>query len=211
MKNELIKAIVNMEEDKAIHLAQEMLDSGDEPFLVLDACRDVMTIIGNKFEEKEFFLPELVVAGDMLAAIGEIVKPHLKQETSMPEANGKVVIGTVAGDIHDIGKDIVSFMLDVNSFSVIDLGVDVPADKFINTIKEESPEIVALSGFLTLAYDSMKDIVEAIAAAGLGGQVKIMIGGAPMDDDVCQYIGADAFGKDATVAVRLAKNWMGVS
>jgi len=102
-------------------------------------------------------------------------------------------------------------MLDVNSFSVIDLGVDVPADKFINTIKEESPEIVALSGFLTLAYDSMKDIVEAIAAAGLGGQVKIMIGGAPMDDDVCQYIGADAFGKDATVAVRLAKNWMGVS
>ena len=211
MKNQLIEAIVNMEEEKAAALAQQMLDAGEKPLAVLDACREAMTLIGNKFEEGKFFLPELIVSGDMLAAISEIVKPHIKDGITTPEVSGKIIIGTVAGDIHDIGKDIVTFMLDVNHFNVVDLGVDVPADQFINKINEEKPDIVALSGFLTLAYDSMKDIVQAIGAAGLGEGVKIMIGGAPMDEDVCRYIGADAFGNDAAAAVKLAKNWMGVS
>jgi 5-methyltetrahydrofolate--homocysteine methyltransferase len=115
----------------------------------------------------------------------------------------------VAGDIHDIGKDIVAFMLDVNNFEVHDLGIDVPAEKFVDKIKEVNPDIVAMSGFLTLAFDQMRDTVAAIKEAGLRDSVKIMIGGAPMDDNVATYIGADAFGPDASAAVKLAKNWTG--
>jgi 5-methyltetrahydrofolate--homocysteine methyltransferase len=115
----------------------------------------------------------------------------------------------VAGDIHDIGKDIVAFMLDVNNYQVYNLGVDVPAHAFIDKLKEVDAEILALSGFLTLAFDQMKLTVEAVQEAGLRDKVKIMIGGAPMDDAVVEYIGADAFGLDAAAAVRLANDWIG--
>ena len=120
-----------------------------------------------------------------------------------------MVIGTVKGDIHDIGKDIVAFMLDVNNFEIHDLGVDVPAEKFIEKIKEVKPQIVGLSGFLTLAFDQMKATVEAMQRAGVRDSVKVMIGGAPMDEAVAKYIGADAYGTDASAAVRLAKSWVG--
>ena len=116
-----------------------------------------------------------------------------------------MVLGTVKGDIHDIGKDIVIFMLDVNGFQVTDLGVDVPIEKFVDQIKELQPPVVALSGFLTLAYTSMKETVEAIEAAGLRDKVKIMVGGGTIDQQVCDYVNADAFGKDAMAAVALAK------
>ena len=141
--------------------------------------------------------------------IGELIKPRLKGEAAQAEPLGKVVIGTVAGDIHDIGKDIVAFMLDVNNFEVHDLGVDVSAEAFIEKIKEVQPQIVGLSGFLTLAFDQMKATVEALKNAGVRDKVKVMIGGAPMDDTVANYIGADAFGPDASTAVRLAKGWTG--
>ena len=121
---------------------------------------------------------------------------------------GKVIIGTVAGDIHDIGKDIVVFMLDVNGFEVLDLGVDVPADRFVETIQETSSPVVGLSGFLTLAFQSMKDTVAAIEQAGLRNDVKIMIGGGPIDEHVRGFTGADAFGRDAMDAVELAKGWI---
>jgi methanogenic corrinoid protein MtbC1 len=117
------------------------------------------------------------------------------------------VIGTVAGDIHDIGKDIVIFMLDVNNFEVIDLGVDVPAEKFVEVVRERRPQVVGLSGFLTMAFDQMKVTVEALQAAGLRDSVKVMIGGAIMDDEVSRYVGADAYGADAPAAVRLATGW----
>lgn len=211
MKDKLIKAIVNMEEEKAVNLAQDMLDAGEEPFSVLDASREAMTRVGKKYEDGVYFLPELIVAGDILAAIGAIVKPRLTEGMALPEVNGKIVIGTVAGDIHDIGKDIVTFVLDANNFEVIDLGVDVPVTTFLDTITNEQPDILALSGFLTLAYDSMKATVKAINDAGLRNQVKIMIGGAPMDESVCEYIGADAFGSDASAALRIAEGWMGVN
>jgi 5-methyltetrahydrofolate--homocysteine methyltransferase len=121
---------------------------------------------------------------------------------------GKVVVGTVAGDIHDIGKDIVVFMLDVNGFEVFDLGIDVPAQKFIDKIKETGSGVVAMSGFLTLAFQSMKDTVEAIKKSGLRDKVKIMIGGGQIDEQVKGFAGADAYGKDAMEAVKLAKSWI---
>jgi len=122
---------------------------------------------------------------------------------------GKVVIGTVQGDIHDIAKDIVVFMLDINGFEVIDLGVDVPPQTFIDKVQEVDATILGLSGFLTLAYDPMKATVEALQAAGLGENVKVMIGGGQVDDYACDYAGADAWGPDAMSAVRLAKKWVG--
>jgi methanogenic corrinoid protein MtbC1 len=209
MKEKLIDAIADMREEEALQLTQEMLDAGEDPQLALDACREAMVIVGNRYEEKEYFLPELIIAGDMLKAIGELVKPKLKAQSAEGKMLGKIVIGTVAGDIHDLGKDIVTFMLDVNNFEVHDLGVDVPADKFVEAIKDVQPKVVGLSGFLTLGFEQMKKTVEAINEAGLRDSVKIMIGGAIMDDSAAAFVGADAYGPDATTAVKLAKSWTG--
>jgi 5-methyltetrahydrofolate--homocysteine methyltransferase len=209
MKEKLVDAIANMREEEALKLAQELLDAGADPQLALDACREAMAIVGDRYDQKEYFLPELIIAGDMLKAIGDLVKPKLKGQADAGQAQGKVVIGTVAGDIHDLGKDMVTFMLDVNNFEVHDLGVDVAAQKFVQAIRDVKPDVVGLSGFLTLAFDQMRVTVEAIKEAGLRDRVKIMIGGAIMDDGAAQYIGADAYGPDATAAVKLAKSWTG--
>jgi len=117
-------------------------------------------------------------------------------------------LGTVAGDIHDIGKDVVKFMLDVNGFEVLDLGVDVPAEKFIESLKEHKPKVLALSGFLTLAYDSMKEVIDKLKDAGLRESVNIMIGGGTVDERIVDYVGADAYGQSAVDAVNIATKWM---
>ena len=208
MSQKLIDAIADMREDEALEVVREMVEGGAQPMAILDDVRAAMDIVGQRFEEGTYFLPELMLAGEMLNEIMEVVKPELA-ESAAEERLGKVVIGTVEGDIHDIGKDIVSFMLDVNGFEVLDLGVDVPAQKFTEAIKEFQPQIVGLSGFLTLTYDVMKDTIEAIKAAGLRDGVKIMIGGGQMDEQVRVHTGADAYGKNAMEAVKLAKDWMG--
>ena len=207
MKNKLINAIADMNEDEAMNLVQTMLDAGEDPQVILDAASQAMVIVGDRFNAQEYFLPELIIAGDMMKAIGEVVKPRLRLQAVEAKTLGTVLIGTVAGDIHDIGKDVVSFMLEVNSFKVYDLGVDVPAATFVAKIKEVKPDIVGLSGLLTLAFDEMKHTVEAINEAGLREQVKIMVGGAIMDESAARYIGADAYGPDALSAVKLAKGW----
>jgi methanogenic corrinoid protein MtbC1 len=209
MKEQLVTLIADMEEEAAIKLAQEMVDSGVDPNVVLDAGREAMTIVGQRYEEKEYFLPELIIAGDMLKAIGDIVKPKLAEQRAGVPAAGKIVIGTVAGDIHDLGKDVVSFMLDVNQFEVHDLGVDVPAETFVQKVAELKPQVVGMSGFLTMGYEQMKKTVDALREAGLRDDVKIMIGGAIMDDSAAKFIGADAYGADASAAVRLCQNWTG--
>jgi methanogenic corrinoid protein MtbC1 len=209
MKEQLVNAIADMKEQEALELAKAMLDAGEDPQSVLEAGKEAMAIVGDRYENQEYFLPELIIAGDMLKAIGELVKPRLRAQAAATEPQGRVVIGTVAGDIHDLGKDVVSFMLDINNFEVHDLGIDVSAEKFVQAIQEVRPEVVGLSGFLTLAFDQMRVTVEAIQEAGLRDSVKIMIGGAIMDDSAAQYIGADAYGPDATTAVKLAKSWTG--
>jgi len=142
----------------------------------------------------------------MLRSISELVKPLLSGANAQAK-KARIVLGTVAGDIHDIGKDIVYFMLDVNGFEVFDLGVDVPVQTFVDKVRELKPRIVALSGFLTLAYDSMRDTVRALDEAGLRGDVKVMIGGGVVDEQVRAFTGADAFGSDAMAAVNLARGW----
>jgi methanogenic corrinoid protein MtbC1 len=209
MSKKLVNAIADMKEQEAIKLAQEMADGDSDPMDILDAVREAMGIVGQRYEKGEYFLPELMLSGVMLNQIAEIVKPKLAKGPEV-ERHGKVLIGTVEGDIHDIGKDIVVFMLDVNGFDVRDLGVDVPVQTFVDAIKEFEPQVVGLSGFLNLAFDSMKDTVEAIKKAGLRDKVKIMIGGGQMSDEIKKYTGADAYGEDAMAGVTLARKWVGV-
>jgi 5-methyltetrahydrofolate--homocysteine methyltransferase len=208
MSQKLIDAITDMREDDALKITDEMLESGTSPLNVLEACRKAMEVIGQRFEEGDCFVPELILAGEVLKQISEKIKPLMKEQAGVSEKLGKVVIGTVEGDIHDIAKDIVAFMLDVNGFEVTDLGVDVPPAKFVEATKETGATIVGLSGFLTLAYDPMKATVEALKEAELD-DVKVMIGGGQVDEQIRQYTGADAFGRDAMMAVTLAKQWMG--
>ena len=207
MSGELTKAIAELEENEALRLTREKLDSGEDPQLILEESRKGMEIIGKRFSDGTYFLPELIYSAEILKEITEIVKPKLKGEEQTKRL-GKCIIGTVAGDIHDIGKDIVVFMLDVNGFEVYDLGVDVPPQTFVEKIKETGAPIVGLSGFLTLAFDSMKETVDAIKAAGLRDKVNIMIGGGQMDEEIRKYAGADAYGLDAMAAVSLAKTWL---
>jgi len=208
MSEKLVNAIVNMQEEEAISLTNELIEGGEDPVKILDACREAVGVVGKRFEEGTYFLPELIMAGEMLSQISTIVKPKL-QGTQESKKAGKVLIGTVEGDIHDIGKDIVTFMLDVNGFDVLDLGIDIPPAKFVEAIKDFQPEVVGLSGFLTLAFDSMVETVKAIKDAGLRDQVKIMIGGGQIDEVIKEYTGADAYGLDAIAAVNLTKGWIG--
>jgi methanogenic corrinoid protein MtbC1 len=212
MANELIDAMADMREQEAIDLSQKMLEAGEDPLAVLDRCRQALEIVGKRFETGKYFLPELIMAGDMLKKISTIAKPYIKKASNQKgEAIGKVVIGSVKGDIHDIGKDIVGFMLDINGFEVHDLGVDVPAEKFVEAIREIQPQIVGMSALLTTAFDSMKNTIEVIKIAGLRDQVKIMIGGGAVDGKIRQYAAADAYGPDAVAAVKLAKQWTGAN
>ncbi len=209
----LVGHLAEMEEDEGIELAKKMLlEEGADPMRVLELCRAAMDIVGKRFEDGEYFLPELVLAGEMLDSIGVIAKPLIKNAPGEePRKLGRVLIGTVHGDLHDIGKNIVSFMLDINGFDVKDIGIDVPAATFVSEIEAYKPDVVGLSGFLTLAFDSMKETIAVIDKAGLRSDVKIMIGGGQIDENVRAYTGADAFGVNAVEAVTLCKSWMGVN
>lgn len=208
MYERLVEAIVGMREEEAMAFAKELLEKGEDPLKILEQCRKAAEIVGVQFEKGECFLPELMMVGHMLGEISRMVKP--KMSTGLEgKTIGKVLIGTVEGDVHDLGKNIVTFLLDVNGFEVKDIGVDVPPEKFAEAIKEFAPRVVGLSGLLTIAIESMKKTVLAIEKAGFREKVKIMIGGAQMSDQVKEYAGADAYAKDAMAGVLLAKQWVG--
>jgi len=209
MDKKLVDLMADLKEEEVLALVKEKITKGEDAMGILDDARSAMEVVGKRFESSEYFIPDLMMAGEILRQISDIVRPLLEKTTG-PQKLGKVIIGTVAGDIHDIGKDIVTFMVDVSGYEVLDLGIDVPVEVFVEKIKEFQPQVVGLSGFLTLAFDSMKNTVEAIEKAGLRDKVKIMIGGGQMDDEVRKYAKADAYGKDAMAAVSLSKQWFGV-
>ena len=211
MSADYVNLLADLKEEEVLKLTKERLDAGEEAMNILNDSREGMGIVGKRFADGEYFLPELVFSGELLKLVTEMVKPHLKDTGTDAKKIGKVVIGTVAGDIHDIGLNIVEFMLDVNGFDVTNLGVDVPIDKFVQAMKDTKAPVLGLSGFLTPAFDAMKDTVEALEKAGLRKDIKIMIGGGQMDDEVKKYAKADAYGKDAMAAVALAKQWFGVN
>ncbi len=208
MSKDLVAALSDLQEEEALNITRDRLDAGEDPLGVLADATRAMEIVGRRFADQEYFLPDLMYAGDILRQVTEIITPRL---TTTVERNylGTVVLGTVAGDIHNIGKDIVAFMLDVNGFKVYDLGVDVPPARFVEKIREVKPDMVGLSGLLTVAFQAMKETVDAIKAADLRSQVKIMIGGSQVDEQVMNFAGADAFCLDAMAGVSYAKQWVG--
>jgi 5-methyltetrahydrofolate--homocysteine methyltransferase len=201
--------IVELNEVKVIELLKEKLGKNEEIMAIMDEVKVAMKEIGRKFEEKEYFLPDLIMSGEILRQIFEVIGPRIKETEASDDNKAKVLLGTVAGDIHDIGKDVVKFMLESSGYDVLDLGVDVPGDVFVEKMKEFKPDVVALSGFLTLAFDSMRDTIHKIKDAGLRDSVKIMIGGGTVDENIVSYVGADAFGESAVSAVNLTKGWTG--
>lgn len=208
MAGNLAELLADLKEDEALKLTKDRLAKGDSPMKILEDSRKGMEIVGKRFSAGEYFIPDLIYSGEILKEINDIVKPKLTQGPQTKKL-GKFLLATVAGDIHDIGKDIVGFMMDISGFEVIDLGIDVPKEKIVEAIKTNKPQIVGLSGFLTLAFDSMKETIDAIKAAGLRNNVKIMIGGGQIDEEVKKYTGADAYRPDAVSAVALAKEWIG--
>jgi len=210
MSNRLVQAMADMKEEEALSIAREMLENGTDPLLILQHSREAMELVGSRFEEGTYFLPELIMAGEMLNQISGMTRSKIPAASLASEKPlGKVLIGTVKEDIHDIGKDIVSFMMEANGFEVIDLGVDVPPDRIVEAVKEHRPGVLGLSGLLTLAYDPMKETVQALQEAGIRDDVRVMIGGGAIDEGIREYTAADAFGEDAVAAVTLAKNWVG--
>jgi methanogenic corrinoid protein MtbC1 len=209
MSGDFVNLLADLKEEEVLKLTKQRLDAKEDPLKILEDARKGMEIVGKRFAGGEYFLPELVFSGELLSQITNLVKPHLTGGVTVKKI-GKVVIGTVAGDIHDIGLNIVDFMLDVNGFEVTNLGVDVPVDKFVKAMQDTQAPVLGLSGFLTPAFDAMKETVEALEKAGLRKNIKIMIGGGQMDDEVRKYAKADAFGKDAMAAVALTKQWYGV-
>lgn len=206
MQEELFNKIVDMDEEGSIKMAKEYLDGGGDPQKLLEVCRNAMGEIGSRFEKGEYFLSELILGGEIFSSIMEFALPLLKEGES--QKLGKIVLGTVKDDIHNIGKDIFKAFVEAAGFEVIDIGVDVPVEKFVEEVKTHKPDIVGMSCLITAGISSMKKTIEAIKAAGCNA--KIIIGGGRVDEDVRQLSGADAWADDAAKGVRLCKELVGV-
>lgn len=205
-KEAIINAMADLEEDDLMDLMTEALDAGgDSVNEALDAAQEGMKIVGERFEEGEYFVGDLIYAGEILTAAMEVVKPALSGDGS--QKVGKMILCTVKDDLHDIGKNIVRAMLEAGGFEVLDLGIDVPPEKIVETAKAEGIKIIALSGVLTLALDSMKATIDAFEAAGMRNDVKIIIGGAPVSEDACKNMGADEWAYSPKKTVTVCQGW----
>ena len=207
MSDQLAIALADLEEATVLKLVQERLDAGEDPLAVVRSCREGMALVGQRYEAGEYYVSELIMAGEVFKQANALIGSRFKVDSGA--TRGTVIVGTVKGDIHDIGKDIVVSLLKAANYDVHDLGVDVPPDKFVDAAKETGAPVVGLSGLLTISFDSMKATVAALEAAGVRSQVKVMIGGGPVTEQVRGYVGADAAGHDAQAAVSLCNQWIG--
>lgn len=207
---ELIDAMAEMQEDKLLDLTREYLADGKDPVEIFRAYQTAMEEIGRRFEKNIYFIPELIMSGEMMKAGVELIKPHMKEgeDGGGGQKIGKLLLTTIEGDIHDIGKNIYGMMMELNGFEVLDIGVDVSAETIVEKAREFKPDIVGISGLLTLAFDPMKNAVEKLTEAGLRDGIKVIVGGAQLDQQVCDHIGADAFATDAVFGVNQCKAWM---
>ena len=207
MAENIASLIVDLEEEKTLAAVRAVLESDVAPLEVVEQLRQGMSEVGRRFEEKEYYLSELIMSAEIFKEAMELIEPKLCGDSG--PSRGAVVAGTVSGDIHDIGKNIVVSLLRCDGFEVHDLGVDVPPEAFLSKLQETGAGLLALSGLLTIAFDTMKATVETVAGAGLRDKVKVIIGGGPVNEAVVEFAGADAFGKDAAEAVRLAARYLG--
>lgn len=207
MQEELFNKIVEMDEEGSIKLAKEYLDGGGDAQNLLEVCRNAMGVIGDKFEKGEYFLSELLLGGEIFSNIMEFTLPLIKEGDA--QKLGKIVLGTVKEDIHNIGKDIFKAFVEAAGFEVVDIGVDVTEENFVKAVKEQQPDIVGMSCLITAGITSMKKTIDAIKEADLK-DIKILIGGGRVDEEVKQFSGADAWADDAAKGVRLCKELLGL-
>lgn len=207
--NALTQAVGDLDEDAVVTMLEEFVaskPSHEEAYSVVGACQAGMGIVGDLFEKSEYFVGDLIFAGELLTRSIDILKPVIGGDDS--KKVGTIVIATVEGDLHDIGKNIFGSMVEAAGFQVYDLGIDVPASTVVEKIKEVKPQIVGLSGVLTLALDSMKRTIDAVKEAGVRDNVKIIIGGNPVTEDACKQVGADAFTTNAAEGVKISQGWV---
>ncbi len=205
--NELTQAMADLDDQKVMQLVNKQLSAGTAPVQILDDLRRGMDIVGDKFSKNEYFLVELVMSADVFKKAMTLLEPKLFSSQRTSE-KGKVVIGTVKGDIHYIGKNLVVAFLKSNGFDVYDLGEDVAPEMFVNKLKETGARVLALSGLITTTHDVMRTTIEALKTAGIRKKVKVMIGGGDINQETVKFTGADAFGRDALSAVELARKFV---
>lgn len=208
--NNLLAALVaDLEEDTVLALVKERVAAGDDPLIIIDECNAGMRVVGHKYETGEYFISGLIMAGEIFREVVELIQPQLEKRAD-GNTSGQVLIGTVSGDIHDIGKNILGMLLTCYGFTVIDLGVDVPPDEFARKAIEIKPDIVGLSGLITASFEKMKETVTVLREKAAAADVSfpILIGGGMLDEQVCRYVGADYWENDAMSGVRLCQELM---
>ena len=198
-------SLVNLDMDKTIDFVKKAIELGFKPMDIINVLADGMRVVGDRYERGEYFVSDLIVASEIFKEVMSILEPLIVREKEGLRPFGRVVIGTVDGDVHDIGKNLVITMLRANGFDVIDLGVDVPPQKFVEAVKQYKPDIVGMSALLTSTMINMKRVIEALEKEGLRNSVKIIVGGAPITEKFAREIGADAYGENAVIAVDICK------
>jgi len=208
LMDKVAQAIVNLDFDGIQGICKQALDAKIPAYrIVSEAMAKGMDIVGKKYEANEYFLSELIAAGEVMKDGLKVLQPHLR--SGDVKKKGKVALGTVKGDLHDIGKNVVSVLLEAAGFEIIDLGVDVPAEKFVEVVKDQKPQIIGMSALLTITMPEMETAIKQLKQLGLKDKVKVIIGGAPITPEYAKKIGADAAAKDAVDGVNICKGWVG--
>jgi 5-methyltetrahydrofolate--homocysteine methyltransferase len=206
--NKIKEAIINIELQKAEEACISAVSKGIAPVeIIKKGIGEAVKVIGNKFESKEYFLPELIMSGEIIKDLMKILEPHIKNKNEI-KSLGKIIIGTCKGDMHDIGKNIVKTFLETEGFEVVDLGVDVSAETFVDAVSKNKFIILAMSALLTMTMMEMEHVIKELKKKGLRNQIKIIIGGAPITPEFGKIIGADAYARDAIEGVKICKRWI---
>lgn len=205
--SQLANAIADLKEDEALRIVRHRLEVTEEPMSLVEECRRGMAIVGERYKSNEYFLGELIMSSVIFKEVMALIEPKLRGDTQAPII-GQIVLGTVKGDIHNIGKDIVATLLRINGFKVFDLGIDVELQAFVEKLVETRASILGLSGLITPSYGAMRDTVKAVEEKGIRDKVKVIIGGSIVTEQVKDYVGADAFTKDGLEGVDICKEFM---
>ena len=208
-QNELVKLLADLEEEAVLDLVRRRVAAGDDPLQLIEECNAGMRQVGERYEQRQYFLAGLIMAGEIFREVVEIAQPVLENQVTR-QVSGRVLLGTVQGDIHDLGKDMVGMLLTCHGFTVIDLGVDVPPAVFVEQVSKLKPDIVGLSGVLTASYERMRETVSLLREKARQDRrsFPIIIGGGMIDDQICHYVGADHWVADAMGGVHLCQKLM---
>ncbi|MHA1607823.1 MAG: cobalamin B12-binding domain-containing protein [Candidatus Freyarchaeota archaeon] len=198
----MVKAIVNLDPQGARLIAQEAVESGVPPMEAIKAFSKGLEIVGELFERNEYFLADMIMAADAFKEAMDVLRPHIRGAGG---GKGRIVIGTVKDDVHDLGKNVVATLLAAEGYEVYDLGVDVPAEKFLEKVKEVNADILGLSALLTTTMERIREVIGKLEEEGLRGKVKVIVGGRPVTPEFAEEVGADGYGRDAIAALKVVK------